>query len=143
MVEQQFILHPSRYFMGLLLLLHIGAMLLVITLPLKWWAYLLIALILFVSLIYQIQKHIYYRYAKSIKGLIANKGKNWTLIQRNQKSLTGILQGDSVITRHLLILNFKVSLEKDHYVKRSVIIFNDALSVSAFRQLRLLCLRNG
>lgn len=139
MVEQPFILHPSRYFMGLLLLIHIGAMLLVVTLPLKWWAYLLIALVLFASLIYQIQKHIYYRYAKSIKGLIVNN-KTWTLIQRNGNTLTGILQGDSVITRYLLILNFKVSLEKDQYAKRSVVIFNDALSVPAFRQLRLLCL---
>lgn len=143
MVEQQFILHPSRYFMGLLLLIHIGAMLLVITLPLKWWAYLLIALILFVSLIYHIQKYIYYRYAKAIKILVANNGKIWTLIQRNGDASTAVLQGDSVITRHLLILNFKVSLAKDRHIKRSVIVFNDALSAPVFRQLRLLCLGNG
>lgn len=141
MMSPHFILHPSRYFMGLLLLIHIGAMLLVITLPLKWWAYLLIAIVLFVSLIYHIQKHVYYHFAKSIKGLTNVEPKIWHLTQRNGEMLNAILQGDSVITRHFLILNFKVPQKKNAYLKRSIVVFNDAMGATAFRQLRLLCLQ--
>lgn len=140
MQHNQFILQPSRYFMWLLLLIHIGAMLLILSLPLKWWANLLIALILLVSLIYHIEKHVYHRLAKAIKSLTYVNKEGWRLTQRNGVQLSATLLGDSVITRHLLILNFKIQLQNKTVGKRSIVIFNDSMDEIGFRQLRLLCL---
>ena len=127
--------------MGLLLLLHIGAMLLIFTLPLVWWAHLLIAIVLLSSLVYYIEKHIYYKLAKAIKSLIYANNKTWQLVQRNGQIINGTLQNDSVVTRYLLILNFKTSPKNKIQLKRSVIVFNDAMSTVAFKELRLLCLK--
>ena len=126
--------------MGLLLLIHIGAMLLILSLPLTWWATLLIALVLLISLVYHIQKHGYHRLAKAIKSLTYVEQKVWRLTQRNGVPLNAVLLGDSVVTRHLLILNFKIQLQNKTGGKRSVVIFNDSMSQISFRQLRLLCL---
>jgi len=141
MINNSFTLHPSRYFMGILLLLHMGAMLLILTLPLTWWAYLLIAIVLLSSLIYHIEKYVYYRMAKAIKSIANIEGKIWTLTQRNGETINGILQGDSVVTRYLLILNFKIQAENKMYIRRSVVVFNDTMDAPVFRRLRLLCLR--
>ncbi len=138
--HNQFTLQPSRYFMWLLLLIHMGTMLLIISLPLKWWAEVLIALVLLASLAYYIEKHVCHRLAKAIKSLTYLDKHVWCLTQRNGAKLNAILLGDSVVTSHLLILNFKIQLPSKIGGKRSVIVFNDSMNRIAFRQLRLLCL---
>ena len=140
MQSNQFILQPSRYFMWLLLLIHMGAMLIILSLPLTWWANLLIALVLLASLIYHIQRHVYHRLKKAIKSLTYVNKEGWCLIQRNGVQLNAVLLGDSIVTRHLLILNFKIQSENKIATKRSIIVFNDSMEQVTFRHLRLLCL---
>jgi hypothetical protein len=123
--------------MGALLLLHCGAMLCVLAIPLQWWAYLLIALVLLVSLIYYINKYVRFRLASSVVGLQQQTGRDWQLFTRKGTLITAKLGADSVVTRYVLILHFTQQEQKKHL---SVIVFKDALSTNGFRQLRLLCL---
>lgn len=125
--------------MGVLLLIHAAAMLCVLALPLKWWAYLIIAIVLLMSLIYYIELYVRFRLRRSIRSLEFKQDKLWQLADARH-TCNATLLGDSVVTRYLLILNFKLS---DKKVKRTVIVFKDALTADAFRKLRLLCLQHN
>ena len=122
--------------MGFLLLTHLVALLLTATLPLQWWAEGLIAIIVVSSLIYSIEKRVYYKTRKAIRELRTDDGRTWYLTETNGQELSAMLTGDSVVTMGLLILNFRLENKR----RRSVLIFNDAVDKSTFRQLRVILL---
>ena len=138
--DDQFILYPSRYFMGMLLLLHVAAMTAILTLPLQWWAYLLISVVLMCSLYYYIRKYVYLTFKTSIKQFDHLGGNQWQLKQKNGDVLQATLEGDSVATSFLCVLNFKIRKESRFSRKRSIVIFKDSLGASLFRKVRLICL---
>ena len=129
-------LHPSRFMMGFLLLTHLGALLLITTLPLQWWAQVLIAIIVLLSLIYSIEKQVYYKTRKAIREFRTDDGKTWYLTETRGQELTATTMGDSVVTLSLIILNVRL----ENKGKRSILIFKDAVDKSTFRQLRVLLL---
>lgn len=133
----KFYFYPSRFCMGLLLLTHVAAMLCVFALPLKWWAYLLIAIVLLASLVYYIELTVRYTLKRSIRRIEYKDKQHW-FISDSQQAYPATLLGDSVVTRYLLVLTFKLG---DKKLRRTVIVFKDALTAEAFRQLRLLCLQ--
>jgi hypothetical protein len=122
--------------MGFLLLTHLVALLLVMTLSLQWWAQGLIALIVLSSLVYAIKKQVYYKTGKAIREFRTDNGKHWYLTECSGAELTATLMGDSLVTMGLLVLNFRL----DNKSKRSVVIFKDALDTAEFRQLRVILL---
>jgi hypothetical protein len=126
--------------MGILLLLHAGALICVMALPLQWWAILLIALVLFISLIYYVELMVRYRLKRSIRKFESINSQQWYLWQNDQQKLTVSLQRDSIVTRYLLILHFR---GVHHKKRRSIVLFKDALPAPHFRQLRLLCLKGS
>lgn len=134
--QTKFYFYPSRYLMGLLMLIHAAALLCVLVLPLQWWAYLLIGLVLFVSLIYYIERLVRYRLKSSIRCIEQNADGSWQLQQR-QSSLRAKLSGESVVTRFVLVLNFDLLGSKK---KQSVVVFKDSLQPREFYQLKALCL---
>jgi hypothetical protein len=127
-----FELRPSRYWMGLLLLLHLGALVIVLILPLQWWAVLAISLILTISLIYHIEKSVRYRFKTSIKVIETQDGKNWRLFQCNQQFIDTTIMKDSIVTSYLLILNFQTKFKTRH----NVVLFKDAIDRTDFNKLR-------
>ncbi|MSP53115.1 MAG: hypothetical protein EXR81_02540 [Gammaproteobacteria bacterium] len=129
-------LRPSRFMMGFLLLTHLVALLLAMTLSLQWWAQGLIALIVLSNLIYSINKHVYYKTRKAIREFRTDEGKVWYLTETKGTELTACLMGDSLVTMGLLILNFRL----ENKSKRSIMVFKDAVDSSAFRQLRVILL---
>ena len=137
--DDQFILYPSRYFMGMLLLLHVAAMTAILTLPLSWWAYLLIAVVLMCSLYYYITKYIYFKFRFSIKQFQYLDNNDWQLKQKNGNVLQATLEGDSVVTSFLCVLNFNIRKDGLFSSKRSIIVFKDSLQNPGFRRLRLIC----
>ena len=127
-------LYPSGYCMGILLLMHIGALVILLALPLQWWAQLAIAIILGASLTQAVRKHVAYRDAKAIRFFWTEDGKRWLLKQKDETVLTGEVMGDSVVTNYLVIINFKL-MDKKH---RSIVIFKDGILPSDFRRLKVL-----
>ena len=129
-------LRPSRFMMGFLLLTHLVALLLCVTLPLQWWAQGLIALIIIASLVYSIKKQVYYSTRHSLRECRTEEGKVWYLMQTNGIELTGTIMGDSLVTMGLLVLNFRL----ENKSKRSIVVFKDAVDAAEFRQLRVILL---
>ena len=129
-------LRPSRFMMGFLLLTHLVALLLAVTLPLQWWAQGLIALIVLSSLVYSINKQVYYKTRKAIREFRTDDGKVWYLTETNGKELTATIMGDSLVTMGLLVLNFRL----ENKSKRSIVVFKDAVDGATFRQLRVILL---
>lgn len=127
-------LRPSRYLMGLLLLLHVGAMTMILTLSLQWWAIVIIAVVLMLSLIFYTEKYVRYRLKSSIRSLNSKDGVKWQLTTKAKESITATILGDSLVTHYLLILNFKANNKKRY----TVIILRDSIDKQQFRQLRLL-----
>jgi hypothetical protein len=129
-------LRPSRFMMGFLLLTHLVALLLTMTLPLQWWAQGLIVLIVLSSLVYSIQKQVYYKTRKAIRQFRTDEGKVWYLTETNGTELTVSLMGDSLVIMGLLVLNFRL----ENKSKRSIVVFKDAVDAATFRQLRVILL---
>lgn len=132
-----FYFYPSRLCMGLLLLIHVAALLCIFALPLKWWAYLLIATILAISLIYYIELYVRFGLKRSIRTLEYEESGDWVLCTKQQQYRAKLL-ADSVVTNYMLILNFRLTHKKS---RRTVLVFKDALTHESFRQLRLFCLQ--
>ena len=129
-------LRPSRFMMGFLLLTHLVALLLCITLPLQWWAQGLIAIIVIASLVYSIKKQVYYSTRHAVREFRTDEGKTWYLIETRGTELTATLMGDSLVTMGVLVLNLRLANKS----KRSIVVFKDAVDASTFRQLRVILL---
>ena len=129
-------LRPSRYLMGGLLLVHFGALIIIFSLIVQWWAIFLITIILLLSLIINIQKYVRFRFKKSICKISTFDGHEWTLTQMDEKITEVRIMGDSIVTHYLLILNFVAKNKK----KYSVMILRDTLPSWQFKSLHLLLL---
>jgi len=72
---------------------------------------------------------------KAIVGLSYTRSTGWILKDRQGHEYKAILQDESLCTRYVVILQFKLILSQQ---PRSVIILPDSLSNTAFRTLQKL-----
>lgn len=117
--------------MMLMLLLHVSALAILLHLPLQWWAKLAIAAVMLASLWWSIYKHGTRRYAKAVVALKCEQGK-WQILLRNGQWLAATLEKDSVITRFICALHFRV-------VRKTVkvALFKDSVSSASWRDLQV------
>jgi len=132
MPNYPFFLKPSRYSLLLLFVAYLGAIIitLVLSMPI-WLKWALVASCLF-SLIFTLYNPL------TIVSLQKNEDDSWQLYDRKNRLWTGKLQGNSICTTILIILNFKVA-EKRRSL--SVVIWRDALKKDEFRELRVKLLK--
>jgi hypothetical protein len=116
--------------MGTLLLLHAAALLVLLNLPLQWWAKGVIALIVFASLTFNILRHITRSFKRSVVACQLELGQ-WQLTLRQKKQLTVTLEKESVVTQFLVIMRFK-----DHKRCYVVMLFKDSVAKSKWQQLQ-------
>lgn len=124
-------LHPSRYFLMLILLVHIVAALLIISLPIKWWAIIVIEALLAASFVHMIQKHILRKTPKTIIAIWLDE-KDWVLLTRAGDKLPAKLLRDTTSSSFLVTLNFRIANNK----RQSVMIFPDSVDAASFKRLR-------
>ncbi len=129
-------IHPSRYLLALILLVHIAASLCVLALPLQWWAMLLIDICLLGSFIYNYQKYVARRNKQTIVKVWIDEKQTWQALLRGGEVLTVKLLGDSISSKMLVILNFQVMAGPQKNKKYSVIIFPDSVTKISFRRLK-------
>lgn len=128
-------LHPSRYLLGVLLLSHIIVMLVLLHLPIKWWAIILVECCIVGSFIHSVRRYISRHSLTSVIKVWCDQYGQWHLLNRaNQQQRVNLL-GDSINSSYLVLLNFRSIEDKK---KQSVLIFKDAVSPSDFRRLRRL-----
>jgi hypothetical protein len=129
-------IHPSRYFLAFILLTYFGAMLLLLALPLHWWAMLLIEVCLVGSFIHSTRKYIMRRLPETVIKVWVNEHKTWFILRRDGQTLEVKLMNDSMSSQLFVILNFKGLSGTEKGKKFSVVIFSDSVELSAFRRLR-------
>ncbi len=130
----QFNLHPSRYLFMLILLLHFLIVFLVLNLPLQWWAIIVIDCLVLASFVYMYHTYISRKATDTIVFLRIDKDKRWTAQDRAGTVYKAILQPDSICTRFIVILYFRLSSGK----KTTVLIFPDSVDRISFRRLRVI-----
>jgi len=133
-VNQRFALNPSYYFALLLLLLHVGAVLILLALQLPWLMTVLLGILCGMSLANTMQRYAMLANPQAIIGFWQDKAGEWFLQEKRGKIHSAQLLGNSFCSRYLVLLNFKLAEKRR---KRPVIILADSLSHSMFRQLQV------
>jgi len=117
-----------------LLTIHVSLVLILYALPIPSLIRLLITLLCIYTLLYTLRKESWRTHPKSIIALTKTEDGNWQLKQKNGEWLNGHIAYDTLITPFLLIINFKISAR---FRNLPVVIFCDAVSDEALRQLRI------
>lgn len=124
-------LHPSKYFLTIILFAHAAAMLIILSLPIAWWAMIIIAALLAASFVHMVKKHISRQFPGAIIAVWL-ESQNWILLTRKGEKLIATLLPDSTSSSLAVVLNFKLESGK----RKSVIVFCDSITKANFRQLR-------
>lgn len=129
--------YPSRYLMGILLLLHVALLLLLMQLPIQWWAQGLIGVVLAFSLYHYCRRYGYYKSSHSIVAIQYQEAQ-WQLQTRQGDWVAVELLDDTVVTQSLIILHAINTAKK----KYNVTLFKDAVSAAAWHDLQFLLRRH-
>jgi len=126
-------IQPSKKLTRLLVFMHLGAMLCIGLSTSPLWLQLLAYSINFYSAYINIKRHSLLQHPLAIREIWTNATGEWYLRAQNGKVYTVHLQGDTLLTSSLVILNFKRS---DSRFGISVILFPDAVETTTFRRMR-------
>lgn len=134
MLLPRFELTASRRLAGLLLLLHAGAIAIIFMLDIVWPIKLLLIILLSGYASWTVAKHALRTLPTSIIQCWLAETGDWHLQTKAGRIYSGQLQGDSLITPYLTVLNFKVVNSRK---KLAITITSDAIDIQAFRRLRV------
>ncbi len=128
------LLKPSKYLFLLITALYLGAVICVGIILIPWYFKTLI--IAFVCTHYYLicRQHLLLLNDNAIVKLIWLEGQEWKLITKDRSITYANLQGNSFLSGHLAILNFK---SQDVKHKSSVVICSDSLLQQDFRLLKM------
>tara|TARA_R110000868_G_scaffold84822_6_gene238934 strand:- start:4617 stop:5042 length:426 start_codon:yes stop_codon:yes gene_type:complete len=126
-------IHPSRYLLAIILLTHIAVMLLLLHLPIQWWAIILIECCIVGSFIHSIRYYIVRRFDAAVTKVWCDSHNQWFLLTRSGEEIKVKLLGDSVSSNFLILLNVRIVKNNK---RQSILIFNDAVKKSDFRRMR-------
>lgn len=138
MWQPHFTLKPSRFFLSLFIAVHLFSVmcLLLTTISIQWKILAILFLVTHGFIMWQ--RKISLRDKNAIVTINYHRDGEWQLQNRRGVYANAILCGDSVVTRWLIILNFKVVATRKIV---SVIIFPDSVDTDTLRRLRVF-LRN-
>src|SRR5512143_616371 len=132
-MQSRYSLRPSPLLAGLLLLMHLLALIALFTLPLPLWGSALLSLSLMFSLIYGVAGAAWLRLPTSCVSIRLH-GDTVELGCRNGASVSGTVQRDTLVTPFLVVLRI---LPQGAVRSRSVVILADAMAPEALRELRV------
>lgn len=133
MRNPQIEIKPSLILMGGLLFSHLGATVCVLFLGAPLAIKLLLVGLCTFSLCCSLWRHVLLRSAKSVVKVQQETNSSWKLWQSNGDIHCAELRGDSIVTRWFILLNFT----SGRWFVRSVLLFNDTMTVDEFRRLRV------
>ena len=127
-------IRPSRYLALFLLLLHGGALLVVMNLLVPLPVQLSLVGVCVLSFIYNLRLHALRLSPQAIIRLWQQEDGQWQLMNRQGQTFSGTLLGDSYLAQHILVLNFKIPHKR---FITPLVLFSDALASKEFRRLRV------
>ena len=128
-------LHPSRYLLSLLLLIHAGAILLLLPLSIPWWVKLLGVILLLVNFCVSVRQYVARRSQQAIIKASVNEQGQWFVTLRQGNTHPAKLLPHSYCSQWCVILRLTVQLE-NKAKRRAIVIMPDSVSASVFRRLR-------
>lgn len=127
-------LRPSKIFAAILILIYSGATICLNISSLPMNLKIIFTVFITIMFIFNINKIILLRNVKSLIAIQADKKHQWHLIDRSGEIVSAQLCGDSICTRWLVILNFRLNGVKKIL---SLLIFPDSTAAENFRRLRV------
>jgi hypothetical protein len=125
---------PSYFLAAFLLLIYLGAMLCILFLLIPWWVKIVLLCCCSIGLIVSLQKQVLFLGKKAVIKIWPEQDGKWCLLTREGEVWRAQLQGDSVVTRYFIILNFSV---KEKHLRLSRILFRYEFEAERFRRLQL------
>lgn len=113
---------------------HVVAMIILWLVGFSVWLSIILSLLIIGSCYWLLTTQALRSSATAVTQLYKNTDNSWSLYTKKGTEWRGVLRADSLHTRYLLILNFKVEQRR---FSRPVVICADALSYAEFRRLRL------
>lgn len=126
-------LQSSRIFAVILIFIYGGALICLNLSSISIWLKIILTLFITVSFLMSLNKFILFKSAEAIMSIKTDKKNQWSLIKRSGEVVSARLYGDSICTRWLVILNFRLY---DVNKRLSLLIFSDSADAEAFRRLR-------
>ncbi len=131
--KQPLLLKPSYLFAGILLFIHLGAVIALMFLALSWFVLLPIILIVLIHFLSSVRRYALLLSAKSIIKLWPKEKNEWVLQDKTGNYYPVKLRGNSYRSLYLVVLNF---IGQNNNKKLAVIILPDNLPEASFRRLR-------
>lgn len=133
-MPRHFALRPSRLLFLCIVVSHLLVMATFFLLPFPLIPYLALLGVLLASCVYYVLRDASLRLDGACVGLRL-EGKHIVLIDRANREVTGNVQGSSVVTPYLTVLNIALDGMRR---TRNVVILPDSMDATSFRQLRVL-----
>lgn len=125
-------LGTSRRLLLLLVASHLVALLLTVSSAAPWWSQLLLICVFVGSFLFYFFRDVRRQLGFSIVRATWQSDGGWLLDLRDGRTLAAELAADTVFTRRLIILNFKMTELRG---SRSVFLFADSLPAEIWRRL--------
>lgn len=126
-------LRPSKIFAAILILIYSGAAICLNLSTITIYLKIIFTLFIMTMFLFHFNKMVLLKNNKSLGVIKADKKHQWQLIDRSGEIFFAQLCGDSICTRWLVILNFRVTGIKKIL---SILVFSDSTTTEDFRRLR-------
>jgi toxin CptA len=123
---------PSRQWFVLLMLIHVGALCCLLLSGAPGWVMMLAGLACVYSLIISL-RHAALLASTAVLRVSVTEDGQWRLQNRAGSVMAAKLRGDSLVSRFLVILNFKLETKRRNI---SVILLSDSVDAHTFRRLK-------
>lgn len=135
--RMRFLIQPRRSvaLFIMFVLLHSAALLVLIVAPLLWQVRFFLMIVLFVSFIYTLRRHVFFFDQRSVIRCWCEADGTWKIQWRNGFVGSADLLRNSFISRYLMLLNFKINGRR---FPISLPLAFDSASKETLRQLRSL-----
>ncbi len=125
-------LKPSLLLLAMLLFMHGGALIWLITFVLPLWLKLVVAVVISASLALQLRRYLLFKGSRAVTGLIWDGGDEWQLQRAEGEALNAQLLGSSFVNPFLIVLNFKIESSRRML---PLVIMTDSIDSTSFRRL--------
>lgn len=125
-------LKPSFLLLAMLLFMHGGALIWLMTFVSPLWLKLIVAVAISASLLLQLRRYLLFRGDRAVTGVLWDGGDEWQLQRAKGEPLNARLLGSSFVNPFLIVLNFKIESSRRML---PVVIMTDSIDSSSFRRL--------
>jgi hypothetical protein len=122
---------PSRFLAGLLVCVHLAALLSLVAMGFPWWVSTPGGLVLAINLPRTLRRTVFYGGGRGLRGARWNPDGSWTVWDGEGRVREATLGAGSMATRLVSVLNFK----RSGFRTDSLVLLRDALDAETMRRL--------